>query len=46
MKFNPTAITFWAFVAIVFHLCGGNWLVGLAIGLGISLLCSLLPSSR
>ncbi len=37
MKFNVSALVFWAFLSLVFHLCGGNWLVGLTIGLGISL---------
>jgi len=43
MKINANAITFWAFLAILFHLCGGNWLLGLDIGLGISLIGALPP---
>jgi len=41
-KLNPLAVTLWAFLAIAFHLLGWNWLLGLAIGLGISLLASFL----
>ena len=33
---NVNAFTFWAFLALLFHVCGGNWQIGLTIGLGVS----------
>lgn len=42
MGFNWNALVFWAFLSLLFHLFGGNWMIGLAIGLGISFLSSFI----
>jgi hypothetical protein len=41
-KLNINAVVFWVFLSISFHLLGWNWLLGLAIGLGISCLAALI----
>jgi hypothetical protein len=41
MGLNPNAVVFWAFLALVAHLVWGAPLVGLTVGIGISLLISL-----
>jgi len=41
-RINPTAIYIVAFIAIVTHLCGGNWLVGVAVGMGWSIVATLI----
>jgi hypothetical protein len=40
---NPTAVVFWAFLALVGYLIGDSHgaLIGLAIGMGLSLLASV-----
>ena len=44
MNINPNALVLWAVLAIAFHLCGGNWLIGLLVGLCISLLAAFLTN--
>lgn len=38
---NINAVVLWAVLSLGFHLMGGNWLVGLFIGLLISLIASI-----
>ena len=45
MDLNPVAIVFWAFLSTIGYLAGGTIytaLIGLCVGLGISLVASLL----
>jgi len=41
MKINTTAVIFWAVLSLGFHIFGGNWMVGLFMGLFISLIVDL-----
>lgn len=44
MNINPNALVMWAFFGVIGYLVGGvhACLIGIAAGLGISFICSLL----
>lgn len=43
MKFNINALVLWTALTLGFHLFGGDWKMGLFIGLCISLFAACLP---
>lgn len=46
MKFYFNTLVLWATSSIGFHLFGGNWLIGLFIGLCLSLISADIPDKR
>ena len=46
MKLNPVALELWLFTTGIFYLTMHNWVLGLVIGTGISLLGDILSIKK
>jgi hypothetical protein len=46
MKLNINALVLWAALTLGFHLFGGDWRMGLFIGLCISIIAEFIPNKK